>query len=97
MQKVIQLSVSGGNEGTDSPYWLILDPKQNMGLDIHLLAHQITGPFFSRTEAEQHLRARSYEYSSRACVYCLSGYWSSQYKWALRTSKSSDIEREVSL
>jgi hypothetical protein len=75
------------NEATESPYWLILDPKQNMNCDIHQLAGQITGPFFSRESAENHLKSRRYNYTKRAHVYCLSGYYSFDYKMALRQAK----------
>lgn len=83
------LSVSD-NEITDSPYWLILDPRQNMCCEIGNLASQITGPFFSREDAEAHLLRRNYSYSKRAKVFCLSGYWSDKYKEAYRK-----IEKKV--
>lgn len=77
------------NEGTDSPYWLILDPKQNMSCDIYNLASQITGVFFSREDAQKHLTNRRYMFSKRAKVFCLSGYWSNKYK---NTYKSLEKE-----
>lgn len=67
------------NEITKDPYWLILDPKQNMSCDIHHLAGQITGPFFSRDDAEEFLKASRYNFSDRAHVYCLSGCYSHKY------------------
>jgi predicted LPLAT superfamily acyltransferase len=75
----IELNVSNKNEGTSAPYWLILDPKQNMDCDIHSMAFHITGPFFSREEAENELQATKYNYSHRAKVYCMSGCHSHQY------------------
>lgn len=80
----IQLEVTGDCEGTDSPYWLILDPRQNMGADVHMMGGHITGPFFSRKEASDFLTATRYNFGKRACVYCLSGTYSGQYKEALR-------------
>ena len=77
------------NEGTSSPYWLILDPKQNMACDVDYLASMITGPYFSRAEAERILKAKRYNYSHRACVYCLSGYLALQYQSLLRTGNLS--------
>ena len=68
------------NESTESPYWLILEPKQNMTCDIYMLASQITGPFFSREDAQKHLTGRHYAFSGRAKVFCMSGYWSYKYK-----------------
>ncbi len=85
----IELEVSEENEGTESPYWLILDPKQNMDCNIDMLAAQITGPFFSREEAQAHLDARRHAFSKRAHVYCHSGYWSRQYKEAFRKAKNA--------
>ncbi len=76
----IELEISGDHEGTESPYWLILDPQQMMRLDVHRLASMITGPFFSRREAQDHLEARRYNFSKHAKVYCHSGYHSDQYR-----------------
>jgi len=75
----IEIEVSDKNEGTASPYWLILDPRQNLPCDIHWMACQITGPFFSREEAELVMKQRSHHYSNRARVYCLSGCYTHQY------------------
>lgn len=44
----------------------------------------ITGPFFSREDANDHLSSRRYAFSKKAFVYCFSGYWSFKYKTALR-------------
>lgn len=74
-------------EGTDSPYWLILDPRQNMSCDIYHLSSQITGIFFSREDAERHLSSRRYAFSDRAAVFCCSGYWSHQYKTKIREAE----------
>ena len=89
----IELEISENNEGTDSPYWLILDPEQNMRATCDSLANQVTGPFFSREEAESHLKGRHYAFSKRAVVYCMSGYWSRQYKEAWRKA-DLEIERK---
>ena len=67
------------NEATSSPYWLILDPKQNMRCSIHQVAGQITGPFFCRDDAENFLKKTRYNFSSKAKVYCLSGNYSHKY------------------
>jgi len=67
------------NEATSSPYWLILDPQQNMRCNIHNLAGQITGPFFSRKDAEDFLERTRYNFGVKACVYCLSGNYSRKY------------------
>lgn len=79
-KEIINTLQQSNNEGTDSPYWLILDPAQNMACDIGILANQITGPFFCREDAEDHLQSRRYAFSKKACVYCHSGYWSIKHK-----------------
>lgn len=76
----IELEVSEDNEYTSSPYWLIIDPKQMMKPDAALVAMgMITGPFFSRKEAQDHLDSRRYNYSNRAVVWCAGGTSGSQY------------------
>ncbi len=75
------------NESTESPYWLIIDPRQNFKVDcrgIHNIASMVTGPFFSRADAETHLKARRYAFSKNAKVFCHSGYRSMKYKKACR-------------
>lgn len=75
------------NEGTSSPWWLIIDPQQNMSKRreaCHNVAGMITGPFFSRKEAQGHLDARRSAFGAGAVVYCLSGCWSGQYDDAMR-------------
>lgn len=84
MKKIV-IALSEDNESTDAPYWLILDPKQNMSKDLYVLASQITGPFFSRDSAERHLKNRSHAYSKSAAVFCMSGYFSPEYKHACRS------------
>jgi len=76
--------ISERNEGTDCPWWLILDPRQNMRADIHELAGMITGPFFSREAAEANMKARGHHFSKRAHVYCMSGVDSGEYREAYR-------------
>ena len=83
----IQIEISEENESTSFPYWLILDPSQNMRADIYILAGQVTGPFFSREEAEAELTSRRYSYGKKAKVYCHSGYNSRQYKRLIQEVK----------
>jgi len=75
----IYIEVSDDNEGTTAPFWIILDPVRNKGYNIRGLAHQITGLFFSRKEAEEYLKRFSYRYSERATVYCKTGCSGEQY------------------
>lgn len=79
----ITLDVSNDNEITSEPWWLIIDPRQMMSPDVHTVASMITGPFFSREEANTNLNARRYAFSDKARVYCHSGCWSSKYKQAM--------------
>lgn len=85
-KKLIQIEISTKNEATAAPYWLILDPRQNMRSGVHDLASQITGPFFSREAAEAHLQGRRYAFGKNAVVYCHSGYWSREYLEACQKS-----------
>lgn len=83
----LPLTVSTKHEGTAEPWWAIVDPKQNMRMDVHSSAMQVTGPFFSREEGEEVLARTRYNYSSRAVVYCMSGCYTDQYKKQYRQGK----------
>ncbi len=80
MKNIIETLKSTDNEATRAPYWLILDPRQNMNCDVHVLAGQISGPFFSRADAQKHLNGTRYNFSRRAVVYCCSGHQSRKYE-----------------
>jgi hypothetical protein len=80
------------NEGTESPWWIIIDPQQNLSKQrdaCHNIAHMITGPFFSREDAQNHLDARRYNFGPNAVVYCHTGYYSWKYKQAIKAAKRS--------
>lgn len=75
------------NEGTSAPWWIIIDPRQNLRVSreaCHNIASMITGPFFSRDKAQMFLDATRYNFSPHAVVYCCSGYYSREYKEQLR-------------
>lgn len=91
----LTIEVSDKNEATSSPYWLILDPHQNMDCDVYRLANMITGPFFSREEADRILKARRHHYSKRAVVFCHSGCYSIQYDSAYRQAEVKGIVSNV--
>mgnify|MGYP003452462006 FL=1 len=55
-----------------------------------ILARMITGPFFSRKEAESALAGRRYDYSKRAVVYCKSGWNSDSYKRAIEEAATRE-------
>lgn len=55
-----------------------------------ILARMITGPFFSRKEAENALADRRYNYSKRAVVYCKSGWDSDSYRRAIEEAATQE-------
>lgn len=79
MEQIVETLRNADNESTASPYWLILEPGQNIRCDVNVMAGGITGPFFCREDAETHLRASRYNFSDRAIVFCLSGQQSAKY------------------
>lgn len=79
----ITLTVSEENEATSYPWWIIVDPRQSFRCNPHEIASMITGPFFSRKEAQDFLDATRYNFSKRAVVYCASGHNSRQYREAI--------------
>lgn len=88
----ITVEVTGDNECTDSPWWAVVDPAQNMRAEVAIAAGQISGPFFSRAEAEDYLKSRHYDYSNRAVVWCFSGYHSTQWKEGMRRAIKEEDE-----
>lgn len=80
------VSQSKDNEGTDTPQWFVVDPKQNMRADVATAAGQFVGPFFSRERAEAYLKSRRYEYGPKAVVWCASAYYASDYKRLYKAS-----------
>lgn len=86
----ITLDVSEKNEGTSYPWWLIIDPEQNLSKDeraIYNIAGMITGPFFSRDSAQNFLNATRYNFSKHAVVYCHSGGYSDEWVKAVKEPK----------
>lgn len=71
---------SADNEGTAAPYWLIIDPECMVDTsNIHEIAYGISGPFFSRFDAEEYLKNKAHRYSNKTKVYCCSGHTSRKY------------------
>lgn len=92
----IEIEVSDANEGTDSPWWMIINPRQNMRTDreaSHHISGMITGPFFSREEAELVLNQRRHHYGKGAVVFCASGCYTHQYKAKYRSAEASEARR----
>ena len=74
------IAAAKDQECTSFPYWLIIDPRQMLRVDPHSVASMITGPFFSRESAQEHLNARRYAFGKNAVVFCHSGYWSKDFQ-----------------
>lgn len=87
----VTVEVSEKNEGTAEPWWMIIDPMQSMRTDreaCYKIAGMITGPFFSREEAQEHLENRRHAFGKNAVVYCHSGCWTREYKAAHRLAEA---------
>ena len=80
MKEIIETLRNADNEATRAPYWLILDPRQNMECNVFALAMQISGPFFCREDAQNYLDRCRHNYSDRAVVFCHSGHYSKKYE-----------------
>ena len=90
----IEINVSEKNEGTQAPWWVILNPRQNMTCNVHSLANQITGPFFSREEAEIYLHNHRHNYNKRAVVYCMSGWNAIEYNSVWSKAEKNHMKGE---
>lgn len=67
-------------EATAHPYWMIIDPRQMMKPAVGDVASMVTGPFFSRQEANNWLDRCRHRFSDRARVYCASGLCSDGWR-----------------
>lgn len=76
----VVLNVPREEEGCRYPYWLIIDPWQNMGCTVEGVTDKLKGPFFCRGAAERYLSKHGYQFSERVKIVCLSGEDSLQYK-----------------
>lgn len=89
----IEIDVSDENEGTAEPWWVIVDPKQMMKPDPYaVMMGMVTGPYFSRKEAQEYLANHRYNFTSMAVVYCASGCYSEIYKKAYR---AAELKRRI--
>jgi hypothetical protein len=98
--KKFEIEVSEENEGTANPYWIIIDPNEEEEEDLNCfedgedyktkkgginnIAFMVTGLFFSREEAENYIKNKSYNYSRNAKVYCYSAVYDCQYSRKMR-------------
>ena len=82
------------NEATAYPYWIIIDPARvplcNYDTRVHYISSAITGPFFSRAKADDHLIRASHHYSEHAKVFCASGYNSEDWCDLLKMAAKED-------
>jgi hypothetical protein len=107
MKEIIETLSSADNEGTESPWWILIDPSQIKGMIqgaaehgnnyseeriSSAIAFSVEGPFFSREDAEGYLKSRRYAYSEDAVVWCCSGYRSQKYKNFYRTLEKEKDE-----
>lgn len=83
----IEIEVSEKNEGTAYPWWVIIDPEKMLTPKVDYIARMITGPFFSREEAQSHLETKSHHFSKKARVYCHTGHDSWQYRNAFKKAR----------
>jgi hypothetical protein len=109
MNEIIETLRKADNEGTESPWWMLIDPKNiydtiagvaehgdtpDMSYVLNAIAFAVEGPFFSREDAETYLKNRRYAYSDEAKVWCGSGYRSQKYKAFYRKLKSDQAADE---
>jgi len=96
MKDIVNALINSDNEGTDSPWWMVIDTGPMMDIIEGAIKNEekprhdyllssiamscIVGPFFSREDAEGYLKSRSYDYSKHAKVWCSSGYRSQKYR-----------------
>ena len=65
MKLLVEIELSDDVEGTSYPWWMIVDPVQNMSKDPAVaVMNQITGPFFSREEADRVFQSTRYRYGA---------------------------------
>jgi hypothetical protein len=83
------------NEATAYPFWIIIDPAKvplcNYRLRAHYISSAITGPFFSRSAAEDRLRTAAHHYSKHAIVFCASGHASEDWIKLMKLAKSEGV------
>jgi hypothetical protein len=86
---IVETLENAPNEGTDSPWWIIIDPRQNKRNTVSEIATSIDGPFFNRKDADEYLESRRYDYGPNAKVFCKSGYSSKKYSNFYKAIKRS--------
>lgn len=87
----VTIELSDNREGTMAPFWMIIDPKQMMKPDdAEVAMSMVFGPWFSREDAEDHLKTCHYRYSKRAVVWCMSGHTSMQWRNAVRDAQKGN-------
>lgn len=78
---IVETLKGAPNEGTDAPWWIIIDPGSGYG-SVRRVAGAITGPFFSREgpdSATYYLEHHAHDFGPWTKVYCMSGCYSKKY------------------
>lgn len=92
------MKISDKNESTSHPFWIIIDPRQNFhtgNQGLHNIAGMITGVWFSREAAEEHLKAHRYNFGENARVYCHSGCYSQDWVELSKELKKAEVASEL--
>lgn len=83
----ITVEISTDNEATSAPYWVIINPHQNMKCGdegVRSIASCVKGLFMSREEAQNFLDRTHYNFRKDARVYCMSGCYGKEWVSAHR-------------
>ncbi len=90
-----RIKISDDHEGTRTPFWIIIEPRQNLYTDrdgVINIKSMITGLWFSREAAENHLKTNRYNYNKHAMVYCHAGCYSQDWEDAVKNGENDDCE-----
>jgi hypothetical protein len=74
---------------TNSPFWIIVEPKQILKKDAEQIASCVTGIFFSRESAQQYLDAHCYNFADNTIVYGCAGHHNDEYWQAIKNGKKA--------
>jgi hypothetical protein len=82
---------------TKAPYWLILEPDQNMSCDINKMGYGITRPFFTFQEALECFQNNRRSFRRNAGIYKASGHHTTAFRsaWEKALEQHTSEEGEV--
>jgi hypothetical protein len=81
-------------EASAYPWFAIVDPSACRNRSVSGIANAITGVWFTREDAEAHLRATRYNYGPKAAVYCFSGHKSHDWRALCSEPAPDHTEKE---